>query len=103
MMMGQREDRAGEWLDTDLPALRAADLVRQACADRDPYFNDRPWQRVADWAEGRNHFARPFPDAPWIDRAHGTHRNDFPIPEVASCVRQRRFESLIGVRPEKVA
>lgn len=61
-------DRAQEWAANDLPAIHAADLIQEAIDARDPYFNDRPYQRAADWAQGRNHFARPNPDLPWVKR-----------------------------------
>lgn len=93
-------DRAQEWAANDLPAIRAADLVAQLIADKDPYFNDRPWQRVEDWAQGRNHFARPNPDLPWVKRLRPE-----PLDALEACpprgVRCRRFVAFD--RPEQSA
>jgi hypothetical protein len=117
--MAIRGDKAGAWLDNDLPALQAADLLAEAIANRDPYFNDRDYPLEADHADGANPFARPHPDAPWIFRglptastadaapalsepiAHVPLRHDFPLSPDASRVRCRRFVAVD--RPGRVA
>jgi hypothetical protein len=108
-------DRAQEWAETDLPAIQAADLIAQACRERDPYFNDRPWPRAEDHADGRNPYARKFPDAPWVERhlpvesvrlgvprvflRHQRTAHDFPTPDLPDKVRCRRLVSFD--RPEQ--
>jgi hypothetical protein len=93
-------DRAQEWADNDLPAITAADFVQAAIDARDPYYNDRPYPRPQDWSEGRNPFARPFPDAPPVRRMKPE-----PLDALEACpprgVRCRRL-AVLG-NPERVA
>jgi hypothetical protein len=93
-------DRAQEWADNDLPVIRAADLVQAAIDARDPYYNDRPYPRPQDWANGSNPFRRPNPEAPWVQRSKPE-----PLDAPEACpprgVRCRRFVSFD--RPEQEA
>lgn len=64
-------DRAAEWMENDLPALEAADLIDAALEARADaaYFGDRDYPIAAEWADGANPYARANPDAPWVHRA----------------------------------
>jgi hypothetical protein len=72
-------------------------------------------QRERDWANDVNHFARPFPDAPWVERhlpvesvilgvpriflRHQRTVHDFPVPDLAPKAQVRRLVSFD--RPEQ--